>query len=354
MSATILSQERLHQLIDRFPHCRIAVLGDFFLDKYLDTDPALVETSVETGKEAHQVVRIRCSPGAAGTVVNNLAALNPGQLHAIGITGDDGEAFELRRGLEARNCATDYLIRSSSHNTPTYLKPSDNSVPGLAGEICRYDTKNRDAMSPELEAQLVEALDTLLPELDAVIILDQVEEAVGGVLSPAIRDAAIERARRCRRVVFWVDSRERVHDFRHTTLKSNEYEVLGMRQPPPGTTVDLDQVHEAAGKLRLKNGAPVVVTCGDKGVLISDPEWMWVPSVRVEGEIDATGAGDSFDAGAALALAAGASLAEATVVAHLVASITIQQLATTGVARPDQLPDRLSLWIGQQKEKQHG
>ena len=350
MSSSLLSQDRLHQLIERFPSCRIAVLGDFFLDKYLDTDPALVETSVETGKEAHQVVRIRCSPGAAGTVVNNLAALEPGELHAIGVTGDDGEAFELRRGLAARNCATDYLIRSSSHNTPTYLKPRDNSIPGLAGEICRYDTKNRGAMSPELEAEFVKALDALLPELDAVIILDQVEEAVGGVLSPGIRDAAIERAQRFPGVVFWVDSRERVHDFRHMTLKSNEYEVLGMKQPPPGTTVDMDRVSDEARKLRRKNGAPVVVTCGDKGVLISDPEWMWVPSVKIDGEIDATGAGDSFDAGAALALAAGASLAEATVVAHLVASITIQQLATTGVARPDELPDQLNLWIQQQKE----
>ncbi len=350
MKNALLSQDRLHQIIERFPSCRIAVLGDFFLDKYLDTDPSLVETSVETGKEAHQVVRIRCSPGAAGTVVNNLAALKPGALHAIGVTGDDGEAFELRRGLAGRNCATDYLIRSSSHNTPTYLKPRDNSIPGLAGEICRYDTKNRGAMSPELEAEFVKALDALLPELDAAIILDQVEEAVGGVLSPAIRDAAIERARRFPGVVFWVDSRERVHDFRHMTLKSNEYEVLGMKQPPPGTTVDMDRVSDEARKLRRKNGAPVVVTCGDKGVLISDPEWMWVPSVKIDGEIDATGAGDSFDAGAALALAAGASLAEATVVAHLVASITIQQLATTGVARPDELPDRLNLWIQQQKE----
>ena len=118
-----------------------------------------------------------------------------------------------------------------------------------------------------------------------------------------------------------MDSRERVHNFRRMTLKSNEYEVLGMKQPPPGTTVDLNQVYDETRILRQKNGAPVVVTCGDKGALISDPELMWVPSVQIDGEIDATGAGDSFNAGATLALAAGASLAEATVVAHLVASI---------------------------------
>ena len=100
MSTALLAQNRLHQLIERFDSCRIAVLGDFFLDKYLDTDPALVETSVETGKEAHQVVRIRCSPGAAGTVVNNLAALNPGVLHAIASPATT---------VKPLNCGADWL-----------------------------------------------------------------------------------------------------------------------------------------------------------------------------------------------------------------------------------------------------
>ena len=74
-----MDAERLQDLLLRFPKCRIAVLGDFFLDKYLDVDPALAEVSLETGKTAHQVVSIRCSPGAAGTVVNNLAALGAGR-----------------------------------------------------------------------------------------------------------------------------------------------------------------------------------------------------------------------------------------------------------------------------------
>ena len=68
-----MSQARLSELVARFSQARIAVLGDFFLDKYLEVDPALAEVSIETGKTAHQVVDIRCSPGAAGTVCCNLA-----------------------------------------------------------------------------------------------------------------------------------------------------------------------------------------------------------------------------------------------------------------------------------------
>ena len=68
-----MSSDRLRELVDRFPQARIAVIGDFFLDKYFDVDPALAEVSLETGKTAHQVAAIRHSPGAAGTVVCNLA-----------------------------------------------------------------------------------------------------------------------------------------------------------------------------------------------------------------------------------------------------------------------------------------
>jgi hypothetical protein len=73
-----MTADRLGKLFQAFASLRIAVLGDFFLDKYLDVDPALAEYSIETGKTAHQVVGIRKSPGAAGTVVGNLAALRGG------------------------------------------------------------------------------------------------------------------------------------------------------------------------------------------------------------------------------------------------------------------------------------
>ena len=72
-----LSEGRLAEITGSFSEIRLAVAGDFFLDKYLEVDPALAEVSLETGKAANQVVRVRHSPGAAGNVVNNIAALVP-------------------------------------------------------------------------------------------------------------------------------------------------------------------------------------------------------------------------------------------------------------------------------------
>lgn len=77
--------DRLETLMARFRDARVAVLGDYFLDKYLDVEPSRAEPSLETGRTAHQVVSIRHSAGAAGTVVNNLASLGAGahQRHRV-------------------------------------------------------------------------------------------------------------------------------------------------------------------------------------------------------------------------------------------------------------------------------
>ncbi len=80
---------------------------------------------------------------------------------------------------------------------------------------------------------------------------------------------------------------------------------------------------------------------------VTDPDWTAVPGVRVSGETDTTGAGDSATAGCVLALCAGATCPEAALIGNLVASITVQQLATTGTARPEQLVDRLQMWRDQ-------
>jgi rfaE bifunctional protein kinase chain/domain len=348
MNVVRMSSDRLAELVGRFSRARVAVLGDFFLDKYLDVDPALAEKSVETGKVAHQVVGIRCSPGAAGTVVSNLAALQAGAVHAVGFTGDDGEGFDLRTGLARLGCTTDHLSRCAERSTPTYLKPRDVRTTSLEGEHSRYDTKNRTATLAEIERSILRSLDQLLGEVDAFIVLDQVDEVNCGVVTDRVRQALSDRARKTPQVVFWADSRRAIREFSGMIIKPNQFEAIGLEQPLPGQEVDWDRLVAAARELRHELGAPVVVTRSAGGMLVSDPQWTRVPGVVVEGEIDPTGAGDSATAGAVLALCAGAELPEAALVGNLVASITIQQINTTGVARPDQLLPRLEMWQRQQ------
>ncbi len=342
-----ISTERLAEWLDRFPSARIGVLGDFFLDKYLDVDPALAEVSVETGKPAHQVTSVRHSPGAAGTIVRNLASLEAGTLHAIGFTGDDGESYDLRGDLRRLGCRTEHLHMDPARMTPTYLKPRDRGNPSLAGEHSRYDTKNRVSTSAATERRIVDSLDSILPELDALIVADQVEEENCGAVTAEVRRTIADRAERHPDVIFWADSRHRIRRFRNVIVKPNQFEVVGRSNPQPGDVVSVEAIRAAISQLRNEVAGPVCVTRGSHGMVVSDPELTLVAGVAVDGPIDSTGAGDSATAGAVLALASGATLPEAALVGNLVASITVGQLATTGTARREQLPERLLDWNAQ-------
>ncbi|MEP0844599.1 MAG: carbohydrate kinase, partial [Phycisphaerae bacterium] len=220
MKTAALSQDRLAELIGAFASRRVAVLGDFFLDKYLDVDPRLADVSVESGKTAHQVVNVRTSPGAAGTVMGNLAALGAGRLHAIGLTGDDGEGYDLRKCLRAIGCSTDHLHMSAERHTPQYLKPRDVTDPTLAGEHPRFDTKNRTPTPRDLERRIMASIDALLPELDALLVMDQIEMDECGVVTRAVRELLADRAPRHPRVVFWADSRRRIRAYRNVIIKA--------------------------------------------------------------------------------------------------------------------------------------
>lgn len=341
----LMTVERLSELLDHFARCRIAVVGDYFLDEYLDVEPELVEPSIETGLDAHQVVDVRVSPGAAGTVVNNLAALGVGTLTAIGAIGDDGNGFELRRALEQRRCETGALFACPELLTPTYLKPRDRQRPGLQGEHSRYDILSRRPMPQSIVERVMAAVDVQLPELDAIIVADQIEQAEHGVVTSAMRRFLESRVPRYPAVVFWADSRRRIREFRNLTVKPNQFEVVGWEHPVPGDRVERSRLQEGVQALRARNKAPVFVTLGEHGILVADDgQTMMIPGYRVPGPIDTTGAGDSVTAGAVATLAAGGTVTEAAVVGNLVASVTIQQLSTTGTATPQQLRERFLEW----------
>jgi sugar/nucleoside kinase (ribokinase family) len=375
---------RLDELLARFQLLRVAVIGDFFLDKYLEVDPRLAEPSLETGKTAHQVVGTRHAPGAAGTVVNNLATLmalpptglhaghpvrfppdsqdtggGPGSITAVGFTGDDGAGYELRADLRSIGVGLEHLHSDTDlgRRTPVYLKPKDLDLPGLEGEHSRYDLKNRVPTGKGMEHRIMDSMSQLIDGVDALVAMDQVEDEGLGVFTSGMYDFLSRLVDRRKQPVCWADSRRRIARFSGFVRKMNQFELLDMRDPEPGAVLPDGTVSAAFRALDGPAGSRTFVTAGERGVWVrigeeyraagdgsGGEDVVFVPAVRVEGPVDPTGAGDSFTAGAVLALASGASSLEAALVGTLAASVTVRKLGMTGTASPHEMRAALALW----------
>lgn len=342
-----LETERLEYVLNMWDMAltSVVVAGDFFLDRYLIIDPELTETSIETGLDAYQVVEKRPQPGAAGTVVNNLSGLGVCDIGIVGVCGDDGEGHELRAAIESAAVNAELFMTVPEIMTPTYTKPLVQEADGTLRELNRLDIRARDPLPQSVQETLAERLDYLAGISDAVIISDQEADPDLGVVTPAFVEALSYTAGRLDDCIVWVDSRGDITRFRNCIIKPNAYEACRAVNPMfQGEPTSGEACEAGETLLEQTDSRAVVVTLGSNGVLVITPEeeTMHVPGVPVEGEIDIVGAGDSFTAGMVATLAVqGMGWDQAAIVGNLVASITIQQIGTTGHATQEQLMQRL-------------
>jgi bifunctional ADP-heptose synthase (sugar kinase/adenylyltransferase) len=327
----MLTTDLIEQILARLPTATVGLVGDLFLDRYLDIDPARDEPSVETGKTAYQVVGVRSYPGALGTVLNNLVALGVGRVVPVSVVGDDGEGYDLRQAL-AKLPAVDsrHVIVAADRRTPTYTKPMYGPT-----ELNRLDIKNRTPTPGWWTDAVIERLEACWRQFDAVLVLDQVSEPECGVITTAVREWLGEKAAADPWKFVLADSRERIGLFRSVSVKPNRGELerfLGRdrRRTVPSFTDRSAFVTEGADGIRyFSPGQPLGLTLGAH-----------VDAYPVAGPIDVCGAGDSCSAGIACGMLAGGSPEQAAAFGNLVASITVTQIGTTGTATPAQVRAR--------------
>ncbi|MGV3533338.1 MAG: bifunctional heptose 7-phosphate kinase/heptose 1-phosphate adenyltransferase [Chthoniobacteraceae bacterium] len=327
-----MTRERFANLSSAFQKLRIAVVGDFCLDRYLEIDPERGEVSIETGLPVHNVVRVRAQPGAAGTIVNNLEALGVGQIFPVGFCGDDGEGYELLRALRAQTGVDlGHFVQTPERRTFTYCKPLV-LVPGEPPrELNRLDSKNWDATPEPVSAQFAASIKSLAQSLDAIIVMEQTEIEGTGVVTMAVLKALGEIARDLPELPIVADSRRSLAGYPPCIFKMNAAELAAMAG---GKELAADQIAETASRLARTNGRPVIITMAEKGLLGASPSAgiVHVPALPVRGPIDIVGAGDSVTASVTTALAADAPLDEALELAALASSIVVHQLGTSGSA----------------------
>ena len=330
-----MDKAKIARALERAGEVRVAVFGDYCLDKYLYMDPARDEESVETGLMAWQIHGKKMFPGAGGTVTNNLRALGV-QVKCVGLMGDDGEGYELQRALTKIGADTTGMVKSDLLCTSTYTKPMRLQPDGSWQEQNRLDFRNFEEPPMELQKQLLENLESCLKSVDAVILLDQFFQRNLGVITDYVREKIAGLARKYPDVIFYADSRSFIREFRNVIVKCNNFELMAGKGDPEDPEALQSRAQELAGE------KPVFVTRGSKGMLVlAGGQAIPVPAFRVEGPIDICGAGDASSAGIVLGLSLGLAPEEAALLGCAVSSITIQQIGVTGTATVPQVQQRL-------------
>lgn len=348
--------ERFNEILDKIKKVRIAVLGDLFLDRIFYVDRQWDEISVETGLTAYQVKRKISVPGAAGVATNNLNALGVNRIYGVGILSDDGEGFELEKGLKKTGVDTTYMIRTSEFFTPTYTKTFfEDSLTGKVEETNRIDIINRKHLTEQLQQAIVNNIRTLEEEVDAFVCLEQLKEGECGIFGALVREE-LARVGKTERTKVFVDSRYHIQAFNDVIIKCNDLEVLravGENEKREETKEEyFKRVEQAMYLVAGRRKYPVIVSCGEEGIKICEHgETETIRAYPIQGEIDICGAGDSALAGISAAYCAGADLKEAALIGNLVASLIVQQIGVTGVINTDSLKQRFYEYKERGKEE---
>ena len=329
---------RFNELTKAYANLRVAVVGDFCLDRYLEIDPARSEVSIETGLEVYNVINVRSQPGGSGTILNNLEALGCGHLFPVGFAGEDGEGYELTRSLaQSQGVDLRHFFQTSDRRTFTYCKPLVLAKGASPRELNRLDSKNLTPTPVSVQERLAKSISELAGEVDAMVLLEQVDMADTGVLAGQVLIALRQAQKDYPKLLILADSRRGFAHLPNIALKMNRDEFTAMT----GVSTDqsVDALGQAIEKLANDRGHAVFVSLSEEGILGALPGIAaeHVAGLPCRGEIDIVGAGDAVMANLALALASGATAVEAMRLAMAAASVVIHQLGTTGVASIEDL-----------------
>ncbi len=337
-----MDEARLKTILEGFRERKILVVGDFYLDAYWIVDKTKSTLSLETPWHTNPVADQRYSPGAAGTVTNNLAALEVGEIYMLSVIGEDGFGSTLLECLEANSCITDFMISTPDRVTPTYLKPIHRGYEGVETEGPRFDIENQSMMQSEVEDRVIHALRECVLQVEGIIVGDQMPHDNWGVVTDRVRSEICQLAVEFPDKLFFVDSRTRIGKYHHVTIKPNRFEAKrAVNLDWPGEEVEIEEVMRCGQILTERTGKPLFVTVGPEGILVfQDEQIEHVPGIPLEMEVDPVGAGDSVSAAIVATLCGGSSYLEAAQVGNLVASVTVTKIGTTGTASHAEVIER--------------
>jgi rfaE bifunctional protein kinase chain/domain len=330
---------RLKRLIPQLRGKRIGVLGDLMLDRYLWGTASRL--SPEAAVPVVDFVEQSECLGGAGNVAANLAALDA-RVECFGCIGSDEAGAALRKCLRASEIV-DKGTLADAHRVTTVK----TRIIARHQQVVRVDRERREPLRPETEERLLRTLFAALKRLDALVLSDYDK----GLITDNFAERVLSACHQLRVPVFVKPKTSRLYAYRGArAIVSNAKEAGFFVTRSLG---DEKSVEEAGRALLAHFGCgAVLITRGEKGMSLieeSSLRALHIPATGFEvtyarvGQpgvdrsasgrqvFDVTGAGDTVLSVLALAAAAGASLADAAILANTAAGVAVSKLGTATV-----------------------
>ena len=313
------------RIVRKFKHSRVLIIGDVMLDEYIWGKVERI--SPEAPIQVVDVQKVSHVPGGAANVANNVSALT-GRVYMIGVVGNDPERKILMDGMKERGINPILF----TEDRPTIRKVR---VMGHGQQLLRIDYEKRSHVEEKTVRRILEKVETLLPEIDCIVISDYAK----GIVSRDLTNGLIAMVSG-HDVRIIVDPKPRnMKYFRGVDLVTpNHKEAAAYAGIEEETREDLIKIGR---KMVRQLGSNCLITRGERGMSLFslDGSVSHVPTTA-RNVYDVTGAGDTVIAVVALSVAAGADFSDAATIANYAAGVVVGKLGTATLSQ-DELRDAL-------------
>jgi D-beta-D-heptose 7-phosphate kinase/D-beta-D-heptose 1-phosphate adenosyltransferase len=311
MTLPALDAARARHLVSRFAGLDILVAGDVMLDRFIVGRVTRISPEAPVPVVQFETEHVRL--GGAANVAHNIAALG-GRASLVGVVGADAAAERLRRQLGAAGISGERLIEDAARPTTEKVR----IVTDRNQQVARVDYERDADVAGDVERAIVREAARAERGAKALLVSDYLK---GTVTRPLVE--ALLQLRASGGAPLIVDPKSpHLTCYRGATLitpNHQEAETAAHRRIRTE-----DDARQAAHDFRERAACEaVLITRGEHGMWLSAPQAEGAVPASAREVSDVTGAGDTVAATLALALAAGATLAEAAVLANHAAGIVV-------------------------------
>jgi D-glycero-beta-D-manno-heptose-7-phosphate kinase len=308
---------KLSKIFNQLNQVNVLVVGDLMLDKY--TSGSILRISPEAPVPVLKVEKKQCLPGGSGNVILNLLSLGANVV-AMGRVGYDGAGKELIDSLKEHGASTDYILEQEDYNTP--LK---NRLVASSQQIVRIDEENVDIIPEKIEARCIDALFSIIKDMQIIAISDYAK----GFLSNSLISMIIQIANKLNIPVVVDPKGDDFSKYRDATIiKPNLKEAYLAANMPISASLEV----VAKKLIEITNVEMLIITMSEDGIALFDKNnQRYDFPVKSKEVKDVTGAGDTVLSTLCYGLANEIDISHCIELANIAASIAVEHVGCARV-----------------------